>query len=65
MYGKTRAVQKMTWADQTFVGNTYTGIDAVADAADFAYRRKTVDAESISTHCRSCRQLHLSANVRF
>lgn len=45
--GQTRAVQ-MTWADQTFVGNTYTGIDAVTERG--RYRRiaeKTVDAKLI------------------
>ena len=45
--GETRAVQ-MTWADQTFAGNTYTSADAVAERG--RYRRigeKTADAESI------------------
>ncbi len=45
--GKTRAVQ-MTWADQTFVGNTYTDIDAVAEHGRFRrIAEKTVDAELI------------------
>jgi hypothetical protein len=42
--GKSRAVQ-MTWADQTFVGNTYTDIDAVAERGRFRrIAEKTVDA---------------------
>jgi hypothetical protein len=46
--GKTRAVQ-MTWADQTFVGNTYTSIDAVAERGRFRrIAEKTLDAELIS-----------------
>ena len=46
--GKTRAAQ-MTWADQTFVGNTYTGIDAVAERGRFRrIAEETVDAQSIS-----------------
>jgi len=46
--GKTRAVQ-MTWADQTFVGNTYTSIDAVAERGRFRrIAEETVDAQSIS-----------------
>jgi len=45
--GKTRAVQ-MTWADQTFVGNTYTSINAVAERGRFRrIAEKTVDAKSI------------------
>jgi hypothetical protein len=46
--GKTRAVQMM-WADQTFVGNTYTSIDAVAERSRFRrIGEKTIDAELIS-----------------
>jgi len=42
--GKTRAAQ-MTWADQTFVGNTYTDINAVAERGRFRrIAEKTVDA---------------------
>ena len=45
--GKTRAAQ-MTWADQTFVGNTYTDIDAVAERGRFRrIAEKTVDAKLI------------------
>lgn len=45
--GKRRAVQ-MTWADQTFVGNTYTSADAVAEGGRFwRIAEKTVDAKSI------------------
>jgi len=45
--GKTRAV-KMTWADQTFVGNTYTSANAVAEGGRFRrISEKTVDATSI------------------
>ncbi|UCG56537.1 MAG: hypothetical protein JSU70_16940, partial [Phycisphaerales bacterium] len=45
--GQSRAVQ-MTWADQTFVGNTYMSTDAVAERGRF--RRiieETVDGKSI------------------
>ncbi len=46
--GKTRAAQ-MTWADQTFVGNTYTSIDAVAERGRFRrITEKTVDTKLIS-----------------
>ncbi|NQU20602.1 MAG: hypothetical protein HQ567_04915, partial [Candidatus Nealsonbacteria bacterium] len=45
--GKTRAAQ-MTWADQTFVGNTYTSTDAVAERGRFRrIAEKTVDAKLI------------------
>jgi len=45
--GKTRAVQ-MTWADQTFVGNTYTSIEAVVERGRFRrIGEETVDARSI------------------
>lgn len=45
--GKTRAAQ-MTWGDQTFVGNTYTSIDAVAERGRFRrIGEKTIDAKSI------------------
>ena len=45
--GKTRAAQ-MTWADQTFVGNTYTDIDAVAERGRFRrIAEKTVNATLI------------------
>jgi hypothetical protein len=46
--GKTRAVQ-MTWADQTFVGNTYTSPDAVVEQGRFRrIAEKTVDAGLIA-----------------
>jgi hypothetical protein len=46
--GKTRAVQ-MTWADQTFVGNTYTRTDAVTERGRFRrIAEKTVDAGLIA-----------------
>jgi pectate lyase-like protein len=45
--GKTRAAQ-MTWANQTFVGNTYTTIDAVAERGRFRrIEEKTVKAKVI------------------
>lgn len=45
--GQTRAVQ-MTWADQTFVGNTYTRTDAVVERGRFRrIEEKTVDARLI------------------
>ena len=45
--GETRAVQ-MTWADQTFAGNTYTSADAVAERGRFRrIGERTVDAKSI------------------
>lgn len=45
--GKARAVQ-MTWADQTFAGNTYTSADAVVERGRFRrIGEKTVDVESI------------------
>jgi hypothetical protein len=46
--GKTRAAQ-MTWADQTFVGNTYTSIDAVLERGRFRHiAEKIVDTKSIA-----------------
>lgn len=46
--GDTRAVQ-MTWGDQTFVGNTYTDDNAVAERGRFRrIAERTVGAESIS-----------------
>ena len=45
--GHTHAVQ-MTWADQTFAGNTYTSADAVTERGRFRrMAEKTVDARSI------------------
>jgi hypothetical protein len=46
--GKTRAAQ-MTWGDQTFAGNNYTSIDAVAERGRFRrIGERIVDAQSIS-----------------
>lgn len=47
--GKTRGV-RMTWADQTLVGNTYTRLDAVEERGRFRrIAEKVVDAKTIST----------------
>lgn len=46
--GETRAV-RMTWGDQTLVGNTYTGPDAVETRGRFRrIAEKVVDTKSIS-----------------